>query len=356
MDNLRFYFSIFRRRFAYLLVVATILSAIAVTVAYTLPPAYVSRMVILVESPQIPEELASSTVRTPAFEQLQIVQQRLLTRSNVLDIARRLDVLDDLSDLSPDEIVEAMRARTDIDTSSRRLKEAPLMTISFEASRARTAAEVLNECLTLILQQDSEYRKGRSGETLEFFTQEVGRLSEELDAQSARILAFKQANVDALPEGLEFRLGEQSELRDRLAQAGRDITNLKSQRQRLMQLYEITGQVDEPQQATLSPEEMQLQELQNQLDDALVIYSPENPRVKLLQARIAKAEARLVDLSAPLSEEEEEKEQAPEGETTEPQDEPLPAILTIQLNEIDARVVILEDTKVSLQAQLEALN
>ncbi len=356
MDNLRFYFSIFRRRFAYFLIVATILSAIAVTVAYTLPPAYVSRMVILVESPQIPEELASSTVRTPAFEQLQIVQQRLLTRSNVLDIARRLDVLDDLSDLSPDEIVEAMRARTDIDTSSRRLKEAPLMTISFEASRARTAAEVLNEYLTLILQQDSEYRKGRSGETLEFFTQEVGRLSEELDAQSARILEFKQANVDALPEGLEFRLGEQSELRDRLAQAGRDITNLKSQRQRLMQLYEITGQVDEPQQATLSPEEMQLQELQNQLDDALVIYSPENPRVKLLKARIAKAEARLVDLSAPLSEEEEEKEQAPEGETTEPQDEPLPAILTIQLNEIDARVVILEDTKVSLQAQLEALN
>ena len=50
-------------------------------------------MVILVETPQIPEELAASTVRTPAFEQLQIVQQRLLTRGHMLDIARRLDVL-----------------------------------------------------------------------------------------------------------------------------------------------------------------------------------------------------------------------------------------------------------------------
>ena len=353
MDNLRFYFSIFRRRFAYFLIVATILSAISVTVAYTLPPAYVSKMVILVESPQIPEELASSTVRTPAFEQLQIVQQRLLTRANLLDIARQLNVLTDLREMSPDEIVEAMRARTSINTSNRRLKEAPLMTISFEASRARTAAGVLNEYLGLILQQDSEYRKGRSGETLEFFTQEVDRLSDELDEQSARILKFKQANVGALPEGLEFRLNQQSVLRDRLVQAGRDISDLKSQRQRLMQLYEITGQVETPQEATLlSPEELQLQDLRNQLNDTLVVYSSENPRVKLLQARIAKLEARIVDLTAPAPEEEE----TPENETVEPLTEPLPAILTIQLSEIDARVIILEDSKTALQAQLDTLN
>lgn len=354
MDNLRFYFSIFRRRFAYFLLVATILSAISVTVAYTLPPAYVSRMVILVESPQIPEELASSTVRTPAFEQLQIVQQRLLTRTNMLDIARRLDVLPDLRDLSPDEIVSAMRARTSIGTSNRRLKEAPLMTISFEALQARTAAGVLNEYLVLVQQQDSEYRKGRSGETLEFFTQEVNRLSEELDAQSAQILAFKQANVDALPEGLDFRLNQQSVLRDNLAQADRDISDLKSQRQRLMQLYEITGQVDTPQETALpTPEELQLQNLRGQLNDALVIYSSENPRVKLLQARIEELEARIVDLVAPTLEEEEE---TPESEASDPQAEPLPAILTIQLSEIEARVIVLEDLKIAHRAQLDALN
>jgi len=348
MDNLSYYFSIFRRRFPYFLIVATILSAISVTVAYTLPPAYVSKMVILVESPQIPEELASSTVRTPAFEQLQIVQQRLLTRSHLLDIARRLDVLPNLDERNPDEIVAAMRARTNIGTSNRRLKEAPLMTVSFEASRARTAAGVLNEYLTLIQQQDSEYRKGRSGETLEFFIQEVTQLSDELDAQSTRILEFKQANVEALPESLEFRLNQQSEFQDRLSQVGRDITDLKNQRDRLMQLFEVTGQVDTPTETPLSHEEQQLQDLRRQLDEALVIYSSENPRVKLLEGRIAQLESRVVALEVPGSEEEDTLDsEAPA---------PLPAMLTIQLSDIDNRVVVLENQKIALQAQIDTLN
>lgn len=348
MDNLSFYFSIFRRRFAYFLIVATVLSAISVTVAYTLPPSYVSKMVILVESPQIPEELAASTVRTPAFEQLQIVQQRLLTRANMLDIARRLDVLPDMQEMSPDDIIKAMRARTSINTSSRRLKEAPLMTVSFEAPRGRTAAEVLNEYLVLIQQQDNEFRKGRSGETLEFFTQEVERLNEELEGQSALILTFKQANVDALPEGLEFRISQKTTLQDRLAQTDRDISDMKRQREQLLQLYEVTGQVEAPQEENLSREEQQLQDLQSQLDDALVIYSPESPRVKLLKGRIEKVETVLLDRAGATSQEEE----VPDSETVPD----LPPILTIQLGEIDNRVALLDDQKISLEAQLDALN
>ena len=348
MDNLKFYLSVFRRRFAYFLIVATILSAIAVTVAYTLPPAYVSRMVILVETPQIPEELASSTVRTPAFEQLQIVQQRLLTRANMLDIARRLDVLPNMRKMNPDEIIEAMRARTTIKTSNRRLKEAPLMTVTFEAPRARTAAEVLNEYLVLIQQQDSKYRKGRSGETLQFFTQEVARLSDELGSQSALILAFKQANVDSLPEGLDYRLSQRSTLQDRLSQASRDISDLKRQRKQLLQLYELTGQVNASQEENLSPEERKLQELHSQLDEALVIYSAGNPRVKLLKARIEKIETQLAKRIA-----------AAPQENAEPTSDPvrkLPPILVLQLNEADSRVAVLEDEKIAFQIQIDALD
>ena len=76
--NLRFYFSIFLRRLPYFLIVATVISAAAITAAMTLPPAYESRAQIIVESPQIPEELAQSTVRTPPIEQLQIMEQKLL--------------------------------------------------------------------------------------------------------------------------------------------------------------------------------------------------------------------------------------------------------------------------------------
>src|SRR6056297_3327214 len=107
MSELRYYMSIFLRRLPYFLPVFMVVSAVSVIVAYALPPAYVSQMRLIVQSPQIPQELAASTVRLPPLEQLQIIQQRLLTRANMLDIARDLDVLPNIEEMSPDQIVDA---------------------------------------------------------------------------------------------------------------------------------------------------------------------------------------------------------------------------------------------------------
>ncbi|MCB1365571.1 MAG: lipopolysaccharide biosynthesis protein [Rhodobacteraceae bacterium] len=347
MGDLSYYFSIFRRRLPYFLIVATIVSAVAVTVAYTLPPAYESRMILLVESPQIPEQLAPSTVQTPAFEQLQVVEQRLLTRGNMLDIARQYDVLPNLRAMNPDQIVDAMRARTTISTSNRRLKEAPLMTVTFEAPQARTAAEVLNAYLNLIQRQDTEFRKGRASETLAFFAQEVDRLSQELETQSARILEFKQANTEALPESLRYRLNQQSVFQDRIIQIDRDIADLHNQRARLMQLYELTGDAGTGK-TTQSPEEKQLAGLNKQLEEALAVYSPENPRVKMLEARIAQLEEKL-----------EQRRGAPEPEDEDSGEKParaMPPLLIVQLTEIGNRIDSLKNQKTAVQTQLDKLN
>lgn len=341
MDNLGYYFSIFRRRSPYFLIVATLISAISVTVAYTLPPAYESRMVLLVEAPQIPEELAASTVRAPAFEQLQVIQHRLLTRNNMLNTAREFNVLPNVNTMAADDIVDAMRARTSIKTSNQRRKEAPLMTISFEAPTARTAAEVLNEYLLIIQQEDNEFRKGRSGETLTFFTQEVERLSEELDVQSSRILTFKQANSGSLPESLQFRLDQQSVFQDRLLQIDRDVADLRNQKTRLLQLFELTGNVQTSASAQLSPDERQREALKQELEEALTVLSPENPKVKALQARLDQIEAKIGATSPTTA--------APEGAAD------MPPLLIIQLSELDSRVASLLQQKTSVEEQLETL-
>ena len=346
MEHVWYYLSIFRRKLPYFLIVATGISAVAVTVAYTLPPAYVSRMVLLIEAPQIPEELASSTVNVSAFEQLQVLQQRLLVRDNLLDIARELQVLPDIDKMNPDEIVAAMRARTTVRASTGGRNQAPLMTMTFEAPNPRAAAGVLNEYLILIQQQDSQFRRGRAGETLEFFEQEAQRLAEDLDTQSAQILAFKQANADALPDSLEFRLGQQALFQERLLQTDRDVSDLSNQKDRLIQLYDVTGEVNANREVPLSPDQVQLAELQAELNAALIVYSEENPRVRLLQARIDQLEEKLAATAGAGS----------EAEPAEDADPDLPAVLTLQLSEIDTRIDILLDQKTTLQAQLEELD
>ncbi|MEO0566875.1 MAG: lipopolysaccharide biosynthesis [Pseudomonadota bacterium] len=339
MTSLKYYWSIFMRRLPYFLIVATVLSAASVIVALNLPPSYVSQMKLIVESPQIPDELAASTARTPAQEQLQVVEQRLLTRSNLLDIAHKLDVFDDIKEMAPDQIVQAMEARTYVRSTSGR-NEAALMTITFEAATGAKAAGVLNEYLTLIQEEDVQSRTGRATQTLEFFEQEVARLNEELAERSARILSFKTEHADALPESLEYRLNQQTLMQERLAQLQREVVGLEEQRERLVQVFESTGQVGGLGGPTLTPEQQQLEALRSELNNALAIYSESNPRVKVLRARIAQVEEIVNAQPTP------EASQETTGNS----------LLDVQLAEIATRQKILEEQKVATASQLETLN
>lgn len=339
MTSFKYYWSIFLRRLPYFLIVATVLGAASVIMAMTLPPSYVSQMKLIVEAPQISDDLAASTARIPAQEQLQIVEQRLLTRANLLDIAHKLQVFDNIGEIPPDQIVAGMLARTLVRSTAGR-NEAALMTITFEASTGAKAAGVLNEYLTLIQQEDVESRTGRATQTLEFFDQEVARLNEELAKRSARIIAFKTENADALPESLEYRLNQQTLMQERFAQLQREIVGLEEQRKRLVQVFEATGQVGGLGGPAQTPEQQQLEVLRAQLNGALAVFSESNPQVKVLRARIAQVEA--IVNSQPV----------PEQSATSTGN----SLLDVQLAEISTRQNVLEEQKDATQVQLELLN
>ena len=344
MDEIRFYISVFFRRFHWFLLVVFLVSFGAVVYSLGLTPTYISRMQLVVESPQIPEELAASTAQTPALEQLEIIEQRLLTRDNLLGIAREFNVFPSMEEMSPDTIVGTMRESTSIRTVSGR-DRATLMTVSFEAGQALTAAAVLNEYLNIIQESDTEIRRGRAGGTLEFFREEVKRLGEEIDEQSAEVLAFKQSNRDALPESLEFRMSQRSELQEDLLQYQREIKRLENQREGLIQLFEATG-LASPNSSNgirLSTDEQLLLDLESELNSLLVTLSDENPKVKLLRARIEGLEARIAQSSDGGSE-------ASGGPKTQAQ-----ATLDIQLAEIDSEIQILESQIEELENQIDLL-
>lgn len=339
MANARYYLSIFLRRLPYFMIVATVISVASIILAVTLPPAYVSQMQLLVEAPQISEGTPAPVSPTASFELLRVTQQRLLTRANLLDIATRLTVLTEQDKMNPDEIVDAMLSRTEVEISSGK-NDPPLMKVSFEASEAAKAAGVLNEYLTLIQQADVGARTERVTVTLEFFEQEVARLNQLLAAKSAAISTFKTANVQSLPDSLNFRLSQQAILQERLAQFDRDLLSLQNQRDLLLNLFNATGEVADARLEALTPEQVQLESLRSQLSDALAVLSPENPRVKLLKARIAQIEEVVRSQPKPV---------------TENRPETGNAMLDLQLAEIDSRISDLSDQKSLVVIELEKL-
>ena len=336
-SELRFYSSILLKRLPILVIVTGITTAVAGYLALTLPATYRAEALLLVESPQIPDELASSTVGNNAPEQLDIIQQRLLTRANLLDIANELDVFPNRAAMVPDEVVDRMRGSTSFRANFGR-DRATTLTIAFTFGDAQTTAAVVNEYVTRVLDENVRLRTGLAGQTLDFFEQEVARLGEDLSRQSARILEFKNQNLDALPEGLNYRMSRQAMLMERRAQLERDKSSLRDARDRVMQIFEATGQLPGSAQDRMSPEQQALIQAQRELETARAIYSDTNPRLRVLIARVEQLEREVAGSSG-----------IPAG------GDPTTALYEMQMSEFDAREAFLDEQIALVTAELAEL-
>ena len=349
-SELRFYLSVVWRRLPILLVVFLTVSFTAFAVAVVLPTVYTARGQLLVEAPQIPVSLAQSTVQVRSREQLAVIQRRLLTRANLLQIAREFDVYENMDTMSPDEIVTQMRADTRISASGSN-SAATVMEVQFSARTGAIAAGVANEYITRILAENANTRQERAEGTLEFFQLEVERLERELQARNEQILEFQKANADALPDTLNYRLNRQEILQQRISQIDRDRSILADQRDRLVDLQnrgiEFVRPEDDVPRTQL---EQQLAQLRNQLTNARAIYSPDSPRVTVLSARIAaleelqeeEARAAAEQALVPLS-----------GDPTADLDPP--TAIELQIDEIDIRLRFLAEQEALIDAELAEL-
>lgn len=350
--DLRFYVSLFMRRIHYFLFLLALGSAIGITLATVLPPVYKANAKLIVESEQIPDELAATTVQTETTEQLQIIQQRILTRDSLLEMANRLRIYEAapgeiVERIPADEIVEDLRKRITIRTTGgttvRGPVQATIVDVSFEAPTAVMSATVTNEVVTLILQENVEIRTSVAGQTLEFFNEEVARLDQELATRGADILAFQERNLEALPDSLDFRRQQQSAAQERLAQVERDESILRDRRDRLTVLYENTGDIGglNTPLSSQTPEQRQLQGLKDELNTLLAVLSPENPRVKVMQAQVAALEDTVASqVSAGLG-------QSLTGAPLSP--------FEIQIADLDGQLDFLDAQKRTINATMEAL-
>ncbi len=348
--DLRFYMRLLLRRLPAMVFLILATTAGGVFLAAELPTTYASETRLLVQGQSISEDLAASTVQIEGLEEVQLLREQVLTRANMIEIATRLDVFENLNQMTPDQVYNAMTQATRVMTQggdgTRRSVGSPvLLVLGFEAREGQIAADVLNEYVTRILAASVRLRTGQAEETLNFFEQEVARLGDELELRSSRITEFQRQNADALPDDQEFRLQRQSMLQERLGAAERERRELQDTRERTIQIFE-TGA---PPQASLPPDQQLLQELEAELADLLLTFSESSTRVQMLQRRIERLEERIA-LQAGTPE--------PEGPGTGDA-EPMNPLLALQLAEIDTRLetidVVVEDSAAELAALSDAI-
>jgi uncharacterized protein involved in exopolysaccharide biosynthesis len=292
--DLKFYLAVFLRRLPYFAVIAALVAAVGVTLAAILPPTFRSEASLLVEPQQIPGELAQTTVPVNPYEQAQIIEQRIMTRANLLGLAERIGLYADKPDLAVSEIVGDMRARVELigfEPDVTRPVEVPGATIlglAFEAPTAALALTGANELVNLVMQENVRLRTNRAEDTSDFFKAEVERLETQISQHSERIAEMKTANVDALPDSLPTRRAQQEREQERLLALEREEAALKNQRATVVWVFERTGRA-----AALgarSVEEEELDALKSQLAQQRTIYAPRSPQIRILENRLSALE------------------------------------------------------------------
>lgn len=286
--DIGFYLALFRRRLPYFAAVALVAGLVGTLVVYTIPTVYMATARILVESPQIPTTMARSTVPTGPMEQFQIIEQDVMSRDSLLDLAKRFDLYRNRPNLSEVEVVEDMRAR--ITVNPIQLDAGPAdagaiaFDVSFAAGDAGLAAQVTNELVSMILKRDVDLRTSRASDTLKFFTLEVARLNGELSQLDGSILAFKNQHIDALPDSLDFRRTQQLNQEERSLALAQEEASLRKRRADLVTGGQVEG-------APLTPQQQALDGLRQALATQLTLFREDSPTIKALRARIAALEA-----------------------------------------------------------------
>lgn len=208
--TLQDYLAILSRRKFPMLVTMMAVFLIGVVVALVWPPTYRSSATILIQEQEIPVDLVRSTVTSYATQRIQTISQRVMTRSNLMQIIEKYNLYEkERKRQTTEEVLETMREdiglnMIDADVidprSGRPMAATIAFTLSYEGRHADSTQRVAGELTSLYLAENLKTRKEKASETVLFLTDEAEKLSQNIAEVEKRLADFKEQNAGALPE------------------------------------------------------------------------------------------------------------------------------------------------------------
>ena len=297
VTSIQDYVAILQRRKWSLILPAVLVFAVAIASALIMPKTYQSTSTILIEEQEIPREFVASTVTGYADQRLQMINQRVMVSSKLMDVINRYNLYPEKRKSSTiEEIVTLMRKdilfkTISADISDKRSGRESAATIAFSLSYDGKNPEVVQQVATaltsLFLEENLRAREQQSSGTFKFLEEEAKGLKEQITRIDAEVSDFKKRNLDALPELLSINL-------QALDGFGRDIDrmndvmrSLKERKSYYQSQLDIIPTDADNQDRTL------LRELQARLVQLESRYSSKYPEVIKTRAEIARLEARI---------------------------------------------------------------
>tara|TARA_R110000851_G_scaffold275585_1_gene428190 strand:+ start:1173 stop:2471 length:1299 start_codon:yes stop_codon:yes gene_type:complete len=196
------------RRLWLIALVGVIGAILSVLIALSQPKVFQATAVIQIESPQVGSDLAGQTIATDANHRLQLIEQRLMARDNLVKVIERHGLFANVPNMPLAEKVHQLRisARiTPITVGIPGMGPATTpsgLSVTVNLNDPVKAAEVANDFVETVITQNRERRMDLVRETLDFFSTEEARVSAQIAEVEGVIADFKRANGASLPSSI----------------------------------------------------------------------------------------------------------------------------------------------------------
>jgi polysaccharide chain length determinant protein (PEP-CTERM system associated) len=229
--------TIVKRRKWYIVVPFFVIFSLATITAFLIPPKYRSTSTILIEDQEIPKEYVSANVTSYADQRLQSINQKIIGTTRLLELINKFNLYADIKKTKPiEEVVAKMRkdikfATINADVKDPRSGQAAQATIAFSVSYDGKAPAVVqqitNELSSLYLSENLQVRQKQSTGTARFMEDEMNSVQTELAVIDSKIAAYKQRNLNTLPELNQLNLQMLDNLDRDVRQASEQLRSLR---------------------------------------------------------------------------------------------------------------------------------
>ena len=295
--SIRDYLGILQRRLKLILLVFMALSLIGAVVAFTLPAVYRSTATILIKEQEIPQEFVRSTVTSLADERIQVISQQVMTRATLLELVDRYGLYGKARQReTSEEILDRMRRDIKLtligaeNANRQGGKSTIAFSLAYDSEVAANAQKIVNELVTLYLNENVKNRQRKAAETTSFLDEELVRVTQRISDLEQKLADFKQRNQGRTPDLGSSNLFASERVASDVQRLEREITFIEERKLQLESQLADTkpaAPVLSGGGAILEPED-RLKVLQLQLTTLTGSLSDDHPDVKRTRREIAK--------------------------------------------------------------------